>query len=118
MVAIWTLMLHSTPCLASDILGFWKNDKQPIWIEISSDSDTAVGTVRRHDERPEAVGRVFLKDLVLGKGGVWRGQIYVERLHRFNEATITATDINSLAISVSVGFMSRTVTWSRSDVDP
>jgi hypothetical protein len=100
--------------LAGDLGGVWQNEDQPAWIEIHFSDGQGTGTVRRNDNKPEAVGRVLIKDLVVEAGGAsWVGQIYAERLKEFKDATITLPEPERMQIVVSVGFMSRTVSWIR-----
>ena len=100
--------------LAGDLSGFWQNEDQPAWIEIQFSEGQGTGTVRRNDDKPEAVGRVIIKDLVAEEGGTsWVGQIYAARLKEFKDATITLPEPERMQIVVSVGFMSRTVNWTR-----
>jgi len=108
-------------CLASlfvaagDLAGFWKNDEHPAWIEIQFEGDTATGTVRRNQEYPDRVGRIVLKDIAsdADNPGNWRGQVYAERLKEFKEAEISMPNPDSMQIKVKVGFMNRTVGWTR-----
>lgn len=100
--------------LAGGLSGVWQNEDQPAWIEIQFSDGQGTGTVRRNDNKPEAVGRVLIKDLVVEDGGAsWVGQIYAERLKEFKDATITLPEPERMQIVVSVGFMSRTVNWIR-----
>ena len=100
--------------LAGDLSGVWQNEDQPAWIEIQFSDGQGTGTVRRNDNKPEAVGRVLIKDLVVEEGGdSWVGQIYAQRLKEFKDATITLPEPERMQIVVSVGFMRRTVNWIR-----
>ena len=107
--------LASSLLLAGDISGFWKNDESPAWIEIRFEGDTGTGTVRRNDEHPDRVGRMLLKDLVsdADQAGTWRGQIYAERFEEYKDAEISLPEADRMQIKVKVGFMSRTVEWTR-----
>jgi hypothetical protein len=92
----------------------WKNAEQPAWIEIEVSEGQGTGTVRRNDNKPEAVGRVLLKDVVAQEGSAgWVGQIYAEKLGEYKDATITLLEPDQMQIVVKVGFMSRTVNWTR-----
>jgi uncharacterized protein (DUF2147 family) len=112
--------LASSALFAGDLAGYWKNDEQPTWIEIQVESDSAIGTVRRNDNKPEAVGRILLKDVVgdEDKPGSWRGQIYAERFEEYKDARISLPEPDRMEIKVKVGFMSRTVTWTRAAALP
>lgn len=105
---------------AADLAGYWKNDDQPAWIEISFENDSGTGTVRRNEKKPEAAGRILLKDLVADENdpGSWRGQVYAERLKEYKDAEISLPDPDTMQIKVKVGFMSRTVSWTRATAIP
>ncbi len=112
--------LASSVSLAADLAGYWQNDGQPAWIEIRVENSSATGTVRRNDNKPDAVGRVLLKDVVSDESnpGSWRGQIYAERLQEYRDAEITLPQPDQMQIKVQVGFMSRTVSWTRAERIP
>ncbi len=107
--------LVSSAVLAGDLAGIWKNDDQPAWIEIGFEDGRGTGTVVRNDEHPDRVGRVLLRELIADKEepGSWKGQVYAERLEEYKDAGITLTGPDHMQIKVKVGFMSRTVTWTR-----
>ena len=107
--------LACSASLAADLAGYWQNEGQPAWIEIRVENGSAIGTVRRNDNRPDAVGRILLKDVVSDESdpGSWRGQIYAERLQEYRDAEITLPQPDQMQIKVNVGFMSRTVNWTR-----
>ena len=101
---------------AAGIGGLWKNDDNPVWMEISlSADDIATGTVTRNEHNPDAVGRVVLKSLVADSNAenLWRGQVFAARLGEFRDAEVRVVDGQRLEITVKVGFMSRTVGWTK-----
>ena len=112
-------LLCSAP-YAADLAGVWKNDELPAWMEIQFENDSGTGTVRRNDEKPEAVGRVLLKDVVADGSAAdgWRGQIYAARLEEYKDAEISLPQPDRMEIKVKVGFMSKTVTWTRAAAVP
>lgn len=112
--------LASSVSLAADLAGYWQNEGQPAWIEVRFENESATGTVRRNDKRPDAVGRILLKDVVSDENnpGSWRGQIYAERLQEYRDAEITLPQPDQMQIKVNVGFMSRTVSWTRAERVP
>lgn len=112
--------LASSVVLAADLAGYWQVAEQPAWIEIRFENDSATGTVRRNDNKPDAVGRILLKDVVDDENnpGSWRGQIYAERLGEYKDAEISLPEPDHMQIKVNVGFMSRTVNWTRAAALP
>ena len=103
---------------ANDIAGVWKNDEHPVWMEIvEAENAVATGTVSRNEHNPDAVGRVLLKALVrdAAEDLLWRGQVFAARLGEFRDAKVRLVDGRRLEITVKVGFMSRTVGWTRDE---
>ena len=98
---------------ASSLSGVWKNDDRAVWLEITQVNDVATGHVQRNDERPEAVGRAILREVRQIRDRQWQGQIYVERMGRFQKATISLRAPDAMTISVRVGPITRSVNWSR-----
>ena len=117
LLLIW-ILVAAPLASADDISGFWKNAKHPAWIEIRLDE--GVGTVVRNDKFPERVGRKVLKNLEADAGdvGLWRGQVYAERLGEYRDAKITLLAPDRMDFKVKVGFMSRTIEWQRVDEVP
>ena len=111
-IVFLTLLLPPL-AIAETISGFWKHTDEPGWIEIRLDEGK--GTVLRNDKFPERVGREILKDLKpdAEEEGLWRGQVYVERLGEYRDAEITLPELDQMEIKVKVGFISRTVDWVR-----
>lgn len=117
--ALLLVTLLITPlAFAGDISGFWKHADEPGWIEIRLDEGK--GTVLRNDKFPERVGREILKDLQAdgSEDGLWRGQIYAEKLGEYKDAEITLPEPGLMKIKVKVGFMSRSVEWVRVEKVP
>jgi uncharacterized protein (DUF2147 family) len=109
------LGLFSLGLSASELTGMWKHDDQPVWVEISFDGDMATGTVLRNDNKPDAVGATFLKEVKSEEGeqGPWAGQVYAAALNEFKDAKITLPETDAMKITVKVGFISRSVSWTR-----
>jgi hypothetical protein len=109
------ILAASADAVAGELAGYWQNDEQPAWIEIRFENGVGTGIVRRNDNKPDAVGRILLKDIVSDENnpGSWYGQIYAARLGEYKDAVIMLPAAEHMEILVSVGFMSRTVTWTR-----
>lgn len=115
---VLVVLLTPTLVFADDIAGFWKHAEEPGWIEIRPEEGS--GTVVRNDLYPERVGRQLVKDLVAddSREGVWRGQVYAERLGEYKDAEISMPEPDRMQFKVKVGFMSRTIDWVRVDEVP
>lgn len=105
---------------ANGLEGLWKIDSREAWVEIVTEGSATVGVVRRNEANPDAVGRTILKDLVAddGQEGVWKGQIYAARLGEFRAVEITQVDPSQLRLKIQIGFMSRSILWSRARTLP
>ena len=113
-LAFTWLYLMAVPSLkAGELDGLWKHVDEPGWIEINLAEGR--GTVVRNDNYTDRVGREILKELRIDSkaSGVWRGQVYAEKLGEYKDAEITLPEPDRMAIKVKVGFISRTVEWVR-----
>jgi uncharacterized protein (DUF2147 family) len=108
-------LLFAPQALSSDISGFWKHEKEPVWIEIRLEE--GVGTVVRNEKFPERLGRKVLKDLRpdTSKQGSWRGLVYLERLGKYTDVEISLSGADRMLFKGQVGFMSRTTEWVRAE---
>lgn len=94
------------------IAGFWRHEKEPVWIEMRPDS--AVGVVVRNDNRPDRIGFQVVTDLAATEEpDVWTAQVYAAQLQEYRDARITLESENLMAFTVKVGFITRTVEWQR-----
>ena len=105
--------LISTPSHAgSGLSGYWQHESAPIWIEMQPDAGQ--GVVLRHDEKPDRVGFFVVTDLIASdKPGEWSAKVFAAQLGEYRNATITLPRDDLMAFTVKVGFIRRTVEWSR-----
>lgn len=105
--------LVSTPSHAgSGLSGYWQHESAPIWIEMQPDAGQ--GVVLRHDEKPDRVGFFVVTDLIASdEPGEWSAQVFAAQLGEYRNATITLPRDDLMAFTVKVGFIRRTVEWSR-----
>ena len=115
-LAILPLLFSPMSLFASELAGLWQHEKQPAWVEIQFEGDSATGTVRRNEVKPEAVGFEIMRDIVVD-GDEWRGQIYAEALGEYKDMTVRLNG-DEMEVKVKVGFMSRTVKWRRASEVP
>ena len=106
--------------IAQELAGFWKHSEEPGWIEITIDQEVGKGVVVRNEIYPERVGREILKDLRADdkQEGLWRGQVFAEKLGEYKDAEISLPEAGQMEIKVKVGFISRSVEWIRVDSVP
>jgi len=119
-LSIVALSLFGTSVLAADLAGTWKHDEQPVWVEVSKEGEVASGKVLRNDNKPDAVGAVFMREVRSegDAGGPWTGQVYEADLGEFKDAEFTLPTADTMKIKVKIGFISRSVTRSRVDSVP
>ena len=105
--------LISTPSHAgSGLSGYWQHESAPIWIEMQPDAGQ--GVVLRHDEKPDRVGFFVVTDLIASdEPGEWSAKVFAAQLGEYRNATITLLRDDLMAFTVKVGFVRRTVEWSR-----
>ena len=107
-----TFLLICNVCAASDLSGFWQHPKDPVWLDINESLGTGIAV--RNDDDSSSVGFAVLKEVVAGpKQGQWSGQVYVPQLGAYKQVTVTLPDANTLKMQVKIGFISRSVEWTK-----
>ena len=97
---------------ASDLNGFWQHPKDPVWLEVNEEMGTGIAV--RNDDDPSSVGFAVLKEIVTGpKEGQWSGQVYVPQLGDYKRVIVTLPNADTLKMKVKIGFISRSVEWTR-----
>ena len=106
------LLLTSNVSIAADISGFWQHPKDPVWIEVSASE--GVGVALRNDGDPSSVGFEVLKEVTAGaKEDVWVGEVFVPQLGDYKRVEVTLPNDDTLKMKVKIGFLSRSLEWSR-----
>jgi len=105
--------IFATPGNAeADLAGYWQHESEPVWIEMQPQAGQ--GVVLRNDNRPDRVGFLVVTDLdVSDESGEWSAQVFAAQLGEYRNATITLVSDDLMAFTVKVGFIRRTVEWSR-----
>ena len=103
----------STPSYASSGLsGYWQHESEPVWIEMQP--DMGKGVMLRNDNRPDRAGFLVVTDLEASDDpNEWSAQVFAAPLGEYRNATITLESDDLMAFTVKVGFIRRTVEWSR-----
>ena len=103
----------STPSYASSGLsGYWRHESEPIWIEMQPDEGK--GVMLRNDNRPDRVGFLVVTDFEASDDpNEWSAQVFAAQLGEYRNATITLESDDLMAFTVKVGFIRRTVEWTR-----
>ena len=103
----------STPSYASSGLsGYWQHESEPVWIEMQPDEGK--GVMLRNDNRPDRAGFLVVTDLEASDDpNEWSAQVFAAQLGEYRNATITLESDDLMAFTVKVGFIRRTVEWSR-----
>ena len=97
---------------ASDLSGFWQHPKDPVWLDVNEALGTGIAV--RNDDDPSRIGFAVLKGIVAGpKQGQWSGQVYVPQLGDYKRVIVTLPDANTLKMKVKIGFISRSVEWTK-----
>ena len=95
-----------------ELAGYWQHESDPVWIEMRP--ETGEGVMLRNDNRPDRVGFLVVTDLVAGDDPAeWSAQVFAARLGEYRKAQITLTDESRMIFTVKVGFMRRSVEWTR-----
>ena len=103
----------STPSYASSGLsGYWQHESEPVWIEMQPDEGK--GVMLRNDNRPDRAGFLVVTDLEASDDpNEWSAQVFAAQLGEYRNAAITLLRDDLMAFTVKVGFIRRTVEWTR-----
>ena len=97
---------------AGDLNGIWQHPKDPVWLEVNEAMGTGIAV--RNDDDPSSVGFAVLKEVVTGpKEEQWSGQVYVPQLGDYKRVIVTLPNTSTLKMKVKIGFISRSVEWTR-----
>jgi len=106
------LLLVCNASAASGLSGFWQHPKDPVWLDVNEALGTGIAV--RNDDDPTSVGFAVLKEVVADpKQGQWSGQVYVPQLGDYKRVIVTLPDANTLKMKVKLGFISRSVEWTK-----
>lgn len=106
-----SLVVFSQATVADSLDGLWSLTDKPVYMSIQS----PVGLVAYSQKDPDAVGKTLLRNLVADdRPNTWQGEIYVRQLKRFEDAQISLISVDSMKITVKLGFISKTLYWERS----
>ena len=111
-ILITLFLLACNVCTASDISGLWQHPKDPVWLDFNEESGSGIAV--RNDNDPSSVGFAVLKEVVSGpKKGQWSGQVFVPKLGSYKQVVLTMPTPTTLKMKVKIGFISRTLEWSK-----
>ena len=97
---------------ASDLNGFWQHPKDLVWLEVNEAMGSGIAV--RNDDDPSSVGFAVLKEVVTcPKEQQWSGQVYVPQLGDYKRVIVTLPDATTLKMKVKIGFISRSVEWTK-----
>ena len=106
--AMFALLGHAE----NELAGYWQHESEPVWIEMQP--ETGQGVMVRNDNRPDRVGFLVVTDLESSDDPkAWSAQVFAARLGEYRKAQITLTGESRMIFTVKVGFMRRSVEWTR-----
>ncbi len=112
LMTIFSLIVSSL-FAQSDITGTWNTGDQNTHVKIENQEEVLTGKIISSDNPKAKPGSLLIKEVKL-KRGKWKGQLYAPKKEEWYDAEFTKKG-NKLEIVISVGFMSKTVEWTKSD---
>ena len=91
--------------------GIWNTGKDNTKIEIKEADGVYEGIILSSDNAKAPVGKQLLKDVKL-VDGAWTGKLFAAKKGKWMDAVLEEKG-KQLLITVSAGFMSKTVEWTR-----
>lgn len=107
--SVFGLSLYSQ----TDITGVWNTGDQNTLVKIEKVEDVFIGKIVSSDNPSAKIGNTLIKDVILKKGK-WTGQMFAPRKGEWYDAEFKAKE-NILEIEISVGFMSKTLEWTKEE---
>ena len=112
LLLIASAMISTPSYAASGLFGYWQHESEPVWIEMQPDEGK--GVMLRNDNRPDRAGFLVVTDLEASDDpNEWSAQVFAAQLGEYRNATITLESDDLMAFTVKVGFIRRTVEWTR-----
>lgn len=109
---IASAMISKPSYASSGLSGYWRHESEPIWIEMQPDEGK--GVMLRNDNRPDRAGFLVVTDLEASDDpNEWSAQVFAAQLGEYRNAAITLLRDDLMAFTVKVGFIRRTVEWTR-----
>jgi uncharacterized protein (DUF2147 family) len=96
----------------SDVTGNWVVGEQNTVVKMEQERSIYSGKIISSDNPKAEIGEPMVKDLIQGKKGKWEGQVYSPKRKEWYDAEFKVKG-NTLEISISVGFFSKTMKWVR-----
>ena len=95
------------------IEGIWNTGKENTKIEIKKSNNEIEGTILSSDNVKAPVGKLMIQEVV-EKNGVFKGKLYAIKKGKWVDAVFNRNG-NTLNITVSSGWMSKTIQWDLVD---
>ena len=112
---ILLFVLFSTLSINSQqsIEGIWNTGKENTKIEIKKTNNEIEGTILSSDNAKAPIGKLMIKEVV-EKNGVFKGKLLAIKKGKWVDAVFNRKG-NILNITVSSGWMSKTIQWDVAD---
>ncbi|MEM9833216.1 MAG: hypothetical protein AAF944_21460 [Bacteroidota bacterium] len=92
-------------------VGIWNTGKDNTKIEIAEVDGVYKGEIVSSDNTKAKIGKLLLKE-VKSVDGEWKGKLFAAKRGEWMDAVLEEKD-NQLVITVSKGWISKTVKWSK-----
>ena len=91
------------------IAGIWNTGKDNTKIEITAVNGVYEGIIVSSDNAKAKIGKILLKD-IQSVGGKWKGKLFAAKKGKWMDAVLEEKG-SQLVITVSAGWMSKTIEW-------
>lgn len=105
------LIVEETP---KSIEGVWKDNEYGGTIEITKTGDICEGIIVDHESKKHIIGEKTLRNLRYDKKDKkWKGKVYSPDRDKEYNIEVHLKEQNKLELIVSVGFLWKTLEWTR-----
>jgi len=97
---------------AQEIQALWNTGKQNTIVNMIAVENYFEGKIHSSDNSQAPIGKIIVKDLTEISNSIYKGKIYVAKKKKWYNAKFVPKD-NELIITVSAGFIKKTITWKK-----
>ena len=99
----------------TDLTGRWNTGNHNTLVKIEQQNGVYTGKIVSSDNPKAEPGKIIIKNIKAQKDG-WSGKLYAAKRGEWYDAEINRST-NKLIIEISVGFFSKTVEWSKHNIE-
>ena len=110
-ISLFLCLLTVTAFTQSNLTGTWNTGNQNTLVKIYKQNEYYIGEIILTENENVKPGTLIMKDVTFNKGK-WTGKMYAPQQKEWYNAELIPVN-NKLTITVTVGFFSKTIEWTK-----